>query len=185
VVDAPDAVRRVVVLARQLLHEDSGQHRDRPSSEHTSSLRRVARLRDELHVTANRVARFGDDEHPVLDPVRVMAPTASSAALAPAHLVFQLDLTAGRLAGYLDALVAADWSRTGRMGDRVVTLGDLVEDVVHTGTHDLLDLLHPAPVPVPDGIALFNDGRNRRHRRDSLRSTYSPLPKGARDATAS
>jgi hypothetical protein len=184
-VEAPDAVRRVVVLASQLLHEESGQHPDRPSSELASRLQRVARLRDELHVTANRVARFGDDEHPLLDPVRITEPTASSAALAPAPLLFQLDLTAARLIGHLEALSAADWSRTGRMGDRVVTLGDLVEAVVHTGTHDLLDLLHAGLVPSPDGVAMLDDGPRRTERRGSLRSTYAPMPKEPRDATAS
>jgi hypothetical protein len=141
-----DAVRRVVVLANRLLREDPGQHSVMPSSELTPRLHRVARLRDELHVTSNRIARFGDDEHPLLDPVRIMAPLASSAVLAPAHLLVQLDLAAGRLVGHLYALTAADWRRTGRMGDRLVTLGDLVDDVVHAGTHDLLDLLHAAPL---------------------------------------
>jgi hypothetical protein len=184
-VDAPDAVRRVIVLASQLLREAPGQHRDRPSSESTSNLLRVARLRDELHVTANRVARFGDDEHPLLDPVLISAPTASSAVLARAPLLFQLDLTAGRLIRHLDALAAADWKRTGRMGDRVVTLGDLVEGVVHTGTHDLLDLLRAAPVPAPEGVSVLDEGRTRRDGRETFRPTYSPMPKGPRDATAS
>ena len=185
VVDAVDVVRRLAVLASHLLHEDAEQHHDRPSSELTSRLQRVARLRDELHVTANRVARFGDEENPFLDPVRITAPIASSAVLAPAHLLFQLDLTAARLVGHLDALSAADWTRTGRMGDRVVTLGGLVGDVVHTSTHDLLDLLHAAPVCAPEGVTLLDDGRTRRDRRDSLRSTYSPIRQGPRDVTAS
>ena len=177
----PDAVRRVVDLACQLLREDPGPNPRRPRSELTSRLQRVARVRDALHATANRVARFDDDEHPVLDPVRVTAPTASRAVLEPAQLLFQLHLTAGRLVGHLDALSVADWSRTGRIDGRVVTLHDLVEGVVHTSTHDLLDLLDAAP----EGVTMLDDRRTRWHRRDSLLSTYSTMSKGPTDATAS
>ena len=114
-----------------------------------------------------------------------MAPTASNARPAPSHLLFQLDLTAGRLFGHVDALSAADGRRTGRMGDRVVTTGDLVEGVVHTGTHDLLDLLHAAPELALEGVALLDARRAHPSRPDSLRSAYPPMPKGPRDATAS
>jgi hypothetical protein len=127
------------------------------------------------------VARFDDDEHPVLDRVRFTAPTVFSAALEPAQLLFQLDLTAARLVGHLDALSEADWDRTGWIEGRVVTLHDLVDCVVHRCTHDLLDLLDAAR----DGVAMLDDRRTRQDRRDSLRSMYVPTPKGPRDATAS
>jgi hypothetical protein len=71
------------------------------------------------------------------------------------------------------------------MGDRVVTLGDPVEGDVHTGTHDLLDLLHAAPELALEGVALIDARRAHRGRPDSLRSAYPPKPKGPRDATAS
>ena len=101
--------------------------------------------------------------------------------LEPAQLLSQLHLTAVRLIGHLDALSVADWSRTGRIDGRVVTLRDLVEGVVHTSTHDLLDLLDAAP----EGVTMLDDRRTRQDRRDSLLSTYSPMPKGSTDATAS
>ena len=169
--DAKTAVQRVVVLANHLLREEPGQCP--PPNALGARQRRVARLRDELHVTANRVARFGYDENPFLDPVRITAPTASSAVLAPGQLLCQLQLTAARLIEHLDALSTADWMRTGRMGDQVVTLGNLVEGLVHTGTHDVLDLLQGTSWSAPEGVALLDDGRTRRVRRDSLRRTYA------------
>lgn len=146
--NASDAVRRLVALANHLLREDpqqDGQHPGGSPEQLAARLQRVARLRRELHVTANRVARFGVDERPILDPVRVSTPIASSAGLAPGRLLFQLGLAAGRLVALLDALSVDDWTRAGRMGDRLMTLGELVEPVLHTGSHDILDLLHASP----------------------------------------
>lgn len=182
--DAPDAVRRLVALAGQLLREDprqEGLHPGGSPDQLAAPLQRVARLRRELHVTANRVARFGVDEHPILDPVRVSAPIASSAGLAPGRLLFQLDLAAGRLVALLDALSADDWTRAGRMGDRVMTLGELVERVLHTGSHDILDLLHAAP----EGVAILTDERSRRDRSTSPRPRSSPGRKVDQGAAAS
>lgn len=122
VTEAPDAVRRLVDLADQLLCRDL----DQPLIEVNSPPQRVARLRDELHITANRIVSFGDDEHPLLDPVRITVPLAGSSALAPAHVRFQLHVSAGRLLDHLDALSADDWTRIGWMGDRPVSLGELV-----------------------------------------------------------
>lgn len=180
--DAPDAVRRLVALVRQLL---GGEHeRDRPlgaSTELAWRLQRVTRLRDELHVTANRVARFRVEEHPSLDPAHPAAPITAGAVLAPEQVLYRLGLTAGRLVTLLEQLPAGDWSRTGRMGDRLMTLGELVERVLHTATHDVLDLLHA----VPEGVAAFTHDGSRRERLDSPRPGSSPLRKLGRDATAS
>jgi hypothetical protein len=104
--------------------------------------RRVARLRNELHVTANRVARFGFDEHPILDRVRTPATTAVGGMLAPHLLLVRLDLTVDRLVGLLGLLDVDDWSRVGRIGNRQVTLGAIVDEVVQRGFDDLLGLLH-------------------------------------------
>jgi hypothetical protein len=162
-----------------LLLEDPGRHPDRSSSELAPGLQRVARLSDELHITANRVARFGYDEHPFLSSDRVTAPAATRAVLGPGPLLFQLDLTATRLLGHLDTLSAADWMRTGRMGDRIVTLGELVSGVVYAGIHDLLDLLGAASILPPAGVAPPDHAPGHPARWDALRSVYSPMPSRA------
>ena len=144
--EAPGAVREIVALAGDLLRDGPGQDLPSiPASELALRVNRVARLRNELHVTANRVAEFSYEEHPRLDAVRITASTASVPALVAPRVLVQLDLTAARLIKYLDALSATDWKRTGRAGDELVTLGELVDDVVHTARHDLLDLMHAAP----------------------------------------
>ncbi len=140
-----DAVRGLVVLADQLVHEDP-QRLPRCSTPFTVRLARVARLRDELHVTANRVCRFRDDAHPVVDPIRITAPISGSRA--PAQLIFQLDLTAGRLVAHVDALSDDGWTRSGKVGGEFVTLGEVVERVLQRSTHDLLALVDDATVCV-------------------------------------
>jgi len=182
--DAPDAVRWIVALAGQLLREDpqhEGLHPGGSPEQLAARLQRVARLRRELHVTANRVARFGVDEHPILDPVQVSTPIVSSAGLAPGRLLFQLDLAAGRLVALLDVLSADDWTRAGQMGDRLMTLGELVERVLHTSAHDILDLLPAAP----ERVAIPTDERSRRDRRPSPRPRSSLGRKVDQGATAS
>jgi hypothetical protein len=113
-------------------------------------LERVARLRDELHATANRVARFAVDDLPIVDPARTTTPTDAS-MLAPEQVLSRLELTAGRLITLLEPLSAREWARTGRMGDRLVTLGEIVDRVVHGAAHDLLDLLGSTAGLVPVG----------------------------------
>lgn len=140
--DAPPAVRRLLTLAQRLLDADRDECVHHSMAVASTPLQRVALLRDELHVTANRVARFGVDEHPIVDPVRIAAPTAASAVLAPGRLLFQLDLAADRLIALLEPLTPRDWSCTCRMGDRIVTLGELVDGALDEAAHDLLDLLH-------------------------------------------
>ncbi len=140
--DAPAAVRRLLTLAKCLLDADADESRNASAALVSAPLQRVALLRDELHVTANRVARFGVDEHPIVDPVRIAAPTVASSVLAPGRLLSQLGMAADRLIALLERLTPRDWSCTCRMGDRIVTLGDLVDGVLGEATHDLLHRLH-------------------------------------------
>jgi hypothetical protein len=187
--NAPDAVRRLVGLARQLLGCGSDEQRrhfaGRRLPVDESRLERVARLRDELYATANRVARFGLDEHPVVDLVRITGPTATSAALGPGQLLFQLDLSAGRLIALLEPLSSRDWSRTGGMGEQVVTLGDLVDRVLHGACHDILDFLRPARVLAPQGVAAMADRRTRRDPSETRLPRHAPGRKANRHAAAS
>ena len=145
---APDAIRRLVILARAALGgaEDVTIDRERRALDQASCFERVARLRDELHVTANRVARFEIDGAPTLSPVRIAASTAASATLAPGILVAHLDLSAARLIALVQARPDA-WDKVGRMGDTAVTAGDLVNAVVHGGLHDLLNCVHDSSSP--------------------------------------
>lgn len=175
--DAPPAVRRVLALAQSLL--DADRHGSLHQSRAQLSLPRVALLRDELHVTANRVARFGVEEHPIVDPSRVAAPTAASAVIAPGRLSFQLDLAADRLIALLEPLTPRDWSRSGRMGDRIVTVGELVDGVLDQAVHDLLELLHP----VTGHASHETDGPvGGRSRRDEQTARISPDREASRHA---
>ena len=137
---AAEAVRRILEVAREILSGrdlGAGRTRRRPNP---VALERVARLRDELHVTANRVARFGVVAHPRVDPVRIKAPLAASAVLAPARLLHQLELSVIRLGNLLNGLTPDQWEQRGRVGEAWVSLGDLVDEVIGGALVDLLDL---------------------------------------------
>jgi hypothetical protein len=184
--DATSAVRQLVTLARGLLDGSVDKERWRYSTRSLpwASLQRVALLRDEFHVTANRVARFGFDEHPIVDPVRIAAPTAASAVLAPGQLVFQLDLAAGRLIALLDDLTLRDWTRTCRMGDRIVTLGELVDGLLDEAVDDLLDLLQTVPEHESNGAAALLAERGPLDRRDANVPALLPVKGTSRDGAA-
>jgi hypothetical protein len=104
-------------------------------------LDRLARLSDELHATANRVARFAVDEVPIVDPVRILKASTAGAELAPEGVLFRLDVTAERLMAALEPLSGLDWARSGRMDDRRTTLGEVVDGVLHGAAHDVLGLM--------------------------------------------
>lgn len=140
----PTAVRAVtgiVDLARALLDPMLGSGNHPPAAREKAMVGRVARLRDELHATTNRVERFGLMHRPSIDAVRVRTPTAATAVLAPGQVLHQLDLVAARLVAVLHAQAPSDWHRVADMGDSTVTLSRLVDDVLHPAHHDLLDLV--------------------------------------------
>jgi hypothetical protein len=113
----------------------------RPSSAGCTRLERVAMLRDELHATANRVERFRLTDDPVIDAVGVSPARAASAMLSPGQVLHQLDLVSDRLVEVLGALTPGEWRRVARLGEGVITLGGLIDDVLHGARHDLLDLM--------------------------------------------
>jgi hypothetical protein len=90
---------------------------------------------------ANRVARFAVEPNPQLDPLLVRAPSAVSAVLGPGQLLYQLELSATRLKGLLDALRPEEWAAEGRAGARRARLGDLIDAVLQRGLDDLSNLL--------------------------------------------
>ena len=120
-----------------------------------SPLERVARLRDELHVTAIRIARFTVDEHPVVEPARIKAPTAATATLGAGQLLFQLRLAADRLVDLLVQVTPQAWLHVGRVGDRPMTLHDLVDDMLVAWTNDFLDPQEAARAFQENGAAPF------------------------------
>lgn len=142
---AARSVADLVALARALLapggaaRDDDGL--DRPPPAGCARFERVARLRDELHATANRVERFRLVDAPVIDAVRVRAARAASAVLSSGQVLHQLDLVSDRLVEVLGALTPGEWRRVARLGDGIITLGGLIDDVLHGARHDLLDLM--------------------------------------------
>lgn len=157
--DALDALRRLVAVATQLLEPtDSDERTDHGPLPGASAqaARRVTRLRNELHATANRVARFGFEARPTLDVVHVPPTAAAGALLAPRVVTYRLGLTIDRLAGLIARLSADDWKRVGLVGDRQVTLGALVDEALQV-SHDLLGP-EGQPEARPDRVA---DGGDR------------------------
>jgi hypothetical protein len=146
-----DALRRLVAVATRLLVPADGAERSEPAPHGVgaeSAAPRVARLRNELHVTANRVARFGFEARPTVDVVHVPPTAAAGALRAPRVVIYRLGLTVDRLAGLIARLSADDWKRVGLVGDRQVTLGAIVDEALQAG-FDLLRLQSP-PEARPD-----------------------------------
>jgi hypothetical protein len=70
------------------------------------------------------------------------------------------------------------------LGDRVVTLGELVERVVDGAAHDLLELLQAAPLLMPEGVVVLSHRRSPRDRRETPLQTYSTTRRANHDAAA-
>src|SRR3954465_12424482 len=92
-------------------------------------------------------------------------PTAASAVLGAEQLVAQLDLAAARLIALLEPLPSRDWTRAGLMGDRLVTLGELVDRLLQRALHDLVDLLDGGTSLAPDKGAAASEGGTLTERR--------------------
>lgn len=142
---AARSVADLVALARRLLAPGGAARNadglDRAPPAGCARFERVARLRDELHATANRVERVRLVDDPMIDAVRVRAARAVSAVLSPGQVLHQLDLVSDRLVEVLGALTPSEWRRVARLGEGVITLGGLIDDVLHGARHDLLDLM--------------------------------------------
>lgn len=140
---AARAVSDLVVLARRVLElgDEADDLSGRVAASAGARFERVARLRDELHATANRVERFRLTDVPMIDLVRVHATRAATMMLSLGQILHQLDLVGDRLVVTLGALTPAEWRRVARVGDDTITLGGVVDDVVHAARHDLLELV--------------------------------------------
>ncbi len=91
----------------------------------------AARVRDELHVIANRIGRVlaAPGAAVVAAVASIEAPAAGPRS--PDHLVVLQRLAARRLADLLASLGAADWELCGRVGARSVTVAELAVVPLH------------------------------------------------------
>ena len=89
-------------------------------------LAEAARLRDELHVVANRISRvLAVPGAAVLATVRIDSPTAWTRTIGPDQLIALLKMAAERLAELVRSLRPADWHLTGRAGRKSLSIRDL------------------------------------------------------------
>jgi len=97
-----------------------------------NTLLEAARLRDELHVVANRISRvLAVPGSAVLAAVRIDAPTAWKRPTSGDQLVALLRFAAERLAAVLTPLSPAEWRLTGRAGSRSLAVRDLALIPLH------------------------------------------------------
>ena len=143
------------------------------------------RVRDDLHVTANRVARFDVDERPTVNPVRARAPAAADATLAPEPLLFQVDLTAASLIALLDPLSAHDWARRGQWatGSRPLACSWTASRTSQLTTRSILCRTRRTPA---EGVSAMTDApMGARNRRNAYVARHSPEREVHRDAAES
>ena len=141
--DATATVRRLVGLARHQLADRAEAQWPAPDQ---SPLERVARLQDELHAAGEQVARLAVDRHPVVDPDQLVARWAAHEELTAEQLLFRLDLTAERLVAMIEPLSEREWQRACRVGDRSVTLGELVDGMLEHACEVLFATEDAAPL---------------------------------------
>ena len=101
-------------------------------------LERAAFLRDEIHAVTNRVARLLVAPGSRLQRVTIYAPTANATAESQAVVIDFLRISAERLARIVDSLRPDDWDSTGSVGDRAVTVADLIQVPLHHSHRDLV-----------------------------------------------
>ena len=164
--DVPAAVGHLLALAHELLRGVSEEDPHPPSGSASTfrkaRLERVRHLRDELHVTANRIARLNADDDGIIEDVRVATPASGVDELVPEHLLFRLELTAARLVALAVPLSDDDWMRTAEVGNHLVRFGEVVADVLDSALQDLHDLLHDGPELPPYRVGVLGRARRRR-----------------------
>jgi|GEM_PF-3592200 len=97
-----------------------------------NALIEAARLRDEVHVVANRVSRvLADPGSAILAGVRIDTPTAWTRSTNGDQLMVLLRLAVERLAALVAPLGATDWGLTGRAGQASLSIRDLTLVPLH------------------------------------------------------
>jgi hypothetical protein len=97
-----------------------------------AELESAARLRDELHVVANRIRRLrAMPGSSTLPNVSVDATTALSRTSNVDQLLAMLSVSAARLADLVSRLELEEWDVRGRVGTREVTVAELVLMPLH------------------------------------------------------
>jgi hypothetical protein len=113
----------------------------------------AARLRDELHAIANRVARVLTAPGASVSRVRIHAPTALAGASDRGLVLVLLGSSADRLADITDTMDPDQWELFGCVGSSFVTIAELVLMPLHA-SHRRLSLpptpLHASPITLHD-----------------------------------
>lgn len=92
----------------------------------------AARLRDELHVVANRISRvLADPGSAVLASARIDSPTSWARSTDPGQVLALMRLAADRLAAVLGSLDPPDWQLTGRAGRLSLSILELAVIPLH------------------------------------------------------
>jgi hypothetical protein len=102
----------------------------------------AARVRDELHAVANRVARLLDTPGAELPPVRVQPAGARSRSVPGELRGALLHVEAERLAEVVEGLSPEEWRVSGRIGGSPVTIAELVAAPLHS-SHRFRALARP------------------------------------------
>lgn len=102
----------------------------------SDALKDAARLRDELHAVANRVARLLVSPGSTLSPVRIDVPTELARPPSTDLLIELLRIEADRLADLTES-IGAEWGWIGRVGVGPVTVTALAAVPLHT-SHRML-----------------------------------------------
>jgi hypothetical protein len=102
-------------------------------------LEEVARLRDEMHAVANRVARLLAAPGSTLAAMDIGRPSALAGPSSADLLVALLAMAAERLADIAEALDDRRWRLVGRLGPEPTTVGQLIALPLHRAHRLLAD----------------------------------------------
>ena len=120
--EVPTAILAIPDQWARVLHSTATQ----------SMLIDTARLRDELHVVANRITRvLAAPGSAIVPAVRIETPTAWTRPTNADQLITLMRFAADRLAGVLDSLRPEDWNLTGRAGRTSMSVCDLALIPLH------------------------------------------------------
>lgn len=129
-------------LSRLLPGEDDSVLRQRPEPETWSALEYAGHIRNVFALFDRRITRMVAEDDPdleVVDHDRTVEEGRYREA-DPGELADDVTRAAESLAATVDRLDPEDWTRTGRRGDEVRTVDDVVRRGLHEGNHHLLDI---------------------------------------------
>lgn len=92
----------------------------------------AARLRDELHAVANRIARLAETPGAPISPISGQARRPEALVTQPGVGAARIELAVDRLADLVEALSPEQWEAKGTFGRSSITIGELVARPLHT-----------------------------------------------------